>query len=207
AQRTRSPVTGHSHTKPHPAGGARGGLATVDAAAGTKEQHAVQFGALVNDCGSFMDAYLYDDDKPQGSAPSVRPSWWAAMMADPGTDKAWVSNNVVQGHLLNHNLGGPGDDMRNLTPFAKSTNSQHHSYVEKAAKEIKARGNILHYTVSVDYSKSPPSAWFGGKIAAAYLAKFAAGIKCVLQEYDGKTRDPIGKEVTTTVSNAITGQG
>jgi hypothetical protein len=110
-------------------------------------------------------------------------------------------------HLLNHNLGGPGDDMRNLTPFAKSTNSQHHSYVEKAAKEIKARGNILHYTVSVDYSKSPPSAWFGGKIAAAYLAKFAAGIKCVLQEYDGKTRDPIGKEVTTTVSNAITGQG
>jgi hypothetical protein len=193
--------------KNHAAGEGPGALATVDAAAGTKEQHAVQFGALVNDCGSYMDAYLYNDDKPQGSAPSVRPSWWAAMMADPGTDKAWVSNNVVQGHLLNHNLGGPGDDMRNLTPFAKSTNSQHHSYVEKAAKDIKARGNILHYTVSVDYSKSPPAAWFGGKIAATYLAKFAAGIKCVLQEYDGKTRSPIGKEVTTTVSNAITGQG
>ena len=58
-----------------------------------------------------------------------------------------------------------------------------------------------------EVSKSPPATWFGGKIAATYLTKFAAGIKCVLQEYDGKTRDPIGKEVTTTVSNAITGQG
>jgi Domain of unknown function (DUF4157) len=206
-QRKPRTVIEDTDLKHHAPGEGPGALATVDAAAGTKEKHAVQFGALVNDCGSFMDAYLYDDDKPQGSAPSVRPSWWAAMMADPGTDKAWVSNNLVQGHLLNHNLGGPGDDMRNLTPFAKSTNSQHHSYVEKAAKDIKARGNILHYAVSVDYSKSPPSAWFGGKIAAAYLAKFPAGIKCVLQEYDGKTRDPIGKEVTTTVTNAITGQG
>jgi hypothetical protein len=137
----------------------------------------------------------------------VRPPWWAAMNADPGTDAAWVSNNVVQGHLLNEHLGGPGSDMRNLTPFAKSTNSQHHAYVEKAAKAIKARQNIMHYTVTVDYTSAPPAAWFGGNIAAAYLAKFPAQIRCVLQEYDGTSRQPLGNEVTTSVTNAMSGQG
>jgi hypothetical protein len=97
--------------------------------------------------------------------------------------------------------------MRNLTPFAKSTNSQHHAYVEKAAKAIKARNNIVRYVVEVDYSSAPSMVWFGNKIAAAYLAKFAKGIKCVLREYDGKTRKPIGMEITTEVSNAISGQG
>jgi hypothetical protein len=174
---------------------------------GNVQQHAVRFGGLVQGCGSAMDAWLYPDDDVVGSPPSVRPSWWAAMNADPGTDAAWVSRNVVQGHLLNEHLGGPGSDMRNLTPFAKSTNSQHHSYVEKAAKAIKARKNIMHYAVEVDYSSSPPAAWFGNKIAPAYLAFFPVQIKCVLQEYDGTSRQPIGNEVTTTVTNAITGQG
>lgn len=176
-------------------------------ALGKVVQHAVRFGSPVNGCGSSMDAWLYPDDDVVGAPPSVRPSWWAAMNADPGTDAAWVSRNVVQGHLLNEHLGGPGHDMRNLTPFAKSTNSQHHAYVEKAAKAIKARKNILRYKLEVDYSSSPSAAWFDNKIAAAYLAKFPQQIKCVLQEYDGTSRQPIGDEVTTVVTNAISGQG
>ena len=44
-------------------------------------------------------------------------------------------------------------------------------------------------------------------IAPQYLANFAAGIKCVLQGYDGTTRSPIGVEWTTEIRNAITGQG
>jgi hypothetical protein len=183
-----------------------GALESTDAQ-GKQQRHAVAFGSLVNDCGSSMDAWLYPDDDIKGTTPSVRPSWWVTMMADPATDKGWVSSNVVQGHLLNEHLGGPGNDMRNLTPFAKSTNSQHHAYVEKAAKAIKARGNILRYMVQVDYSSAPTAAWFGNKIAATYVAKFARGIKCVLEEYDGKTYKPIGMQTTTTVSNAISGQG
>ncbi|HEX3763295.1 MAG TPA: DUF4157 domain-containing protein [Kofleriaceae bacterium] len=209
AQVQHKPKTVIEDTDPknHAAGEGPGALATVDKAAGTREEHAVRFGGLVNDCGSSMEAWLYPSDKTVGSAPSVRPSWWTAMNSDPGTDGSWVSNNVVQGHLLNHNLGGPGDDMRNLTPFAKSTNSQHHTFVEKAAKDIKARGNIMHYKVAVDYSKSPPAAWFAGKIAATYLAKFAGGITCELEEFDGKTHKSLGTLSHTTVSNAITGQG
>jgi hypothetical protein len=174
---------------------------------GNARDHAVRFGGLVNGCGSEMEAWLYPDDDVVGSSPTVRPSWWAAMNADPGTDAAWVSRYVVQGHLLNEHLGGPGSDMRNLTPFAKSTNSQHHSYVEKAAKAIKTRKNIMRYTVKVDYSSSPPATWFGNKIASTYLAYFPMQITCVLQEYDGTTRSPMGNEYTTTVTNAITGQG
>jgi hypothetical protein len=150
-----------------------------------------------------MTAWLYPDDDIKGSVPSVRPAWWAAMTSDPGTDKNWVSNNIVQGHLLNHNLGGPGNDMRNLTPFAKSTNSQHHSYVEKMAKAIKARGNIAEYKVTVDYSSAPSPGDFGNKIAAAHVANFAKSIWCLLRECDGKTRKPVGLEYETTITNSV----
>lgn len=196
-----------------PAGEGPGTLASYDPA-GNQQHHAVYFGPLVNGCGSAMDAWLYEDDNTPGSTPSVRPPWWQQMMNDPATDHGWVSRNVVQGHLLNEHLGGPGNDMRNLTPFAKSTNSQHHANVEKAAKSLKSGtnqqgvGNIVRYTVKVDSSKSPPAAWFANKIPATYLANFAAGIKCWLQAYDGSTRRPItGLADETEISNAVTGQG
>jgi hypothetical protein len=168
----------------------------------------VAFGPLVNGCGSSVTAWRYPGDDAAGTTPSVRPSWWAAMMADPNTDSAWVSNHVVQGHLLNEHLGGPGSDMRNLTPFAKSTNSQHHAYVEKKAKAIFARGNIVRYKVTVSYGSPPPAAWFGNKIPATYLAYFARTIECILDEHDATTGQSItGKEDVTTITNAMTGQG
>jgi hypothetical protein len=151
-----------------------------------------------------MEAWLYPSDNIQGSAPSVRPSWWATMMADwKTTNSAWVSRNVVQGHLLNERLGGPGNDMRNLTPFAKSTNAQHHANVEKAAKAIKARNNILHYVVAVDYSSAPQPADFGNNIGHMYLKHFAQGITCTFEEYDGKTRKLMNTSNTITITNEI----
>jgi hypothetical protein len=168
----------------------------------------VGFGPLVNGCGSSVTAWRYPGDDVTGSTPSVRPSWWAAMMADPSTDSAWVSNNVVQGHLLNQHLGGPGSDMRNLTPFAKSTNSQHHAYVEKKAKAIFGRGNVVRYKVTVNYGSPPPAAWFANKIPAMYLAQFPHSIECILDEYDPATgKSTTGKEDVTTITNAVTGQG
>lgn len=187
-----------------------GTLASHDPA-GQTQHHAVYFGPLSKGgCGTEMDAWLYEDDNIMGSTPSVRPPWWQQMMTDPATDGGWVSRNVVQGHLLNHKMGGPGNDMRNLTPFAKSTNAQHHANVEKAAKTLKSGtnqqgvGNIVRYTVKVDYSNSPPAAWFANKIPTTYLKHFAAGIKCWLQAYDGTTRLPItGMGDETEISNEI----
>jgi hypothetical protein len=190
----------------HGVGQGPGTLGSQDQA-GNTQQHKVWFAPLENGCGSSMEAWLYSDDDVQGSTPSVRPPWWNAMMTDPNTNGPWVSKNVVQGHLLNEHLGGPGDDMRNLTPFAKSTNSQHHAYVEKAAKSVHARGNILHYKVDADYTSSPPPAWFGHNIAPQYVALFAWRITCWLEEFDGTTRQQVGSGQEYEITNAITGQG
>ena len=168
----------------------------------------VGFGPLVNDCGSSVDAWRFPGDDAGGSTPSVRPGWWAAMMADPATDAAWVSNNLVQGHLLNEHLGGPGSDLRNLTPFAKSTNSQHHAKVEKKAKAIFAAGNIVRYRIAVNYGTPPPAAWFANKIPVTYLANFAYSVTCVLDAHDPTTGLSVsGMEDVTTITNAITGLG
>jgi hypothetical protein len=187
-------------------------LASTDAA-GNPQEHKVWFAELKNGCGLEVEARLYEDDDVPGSTPSVRPYWWANMMSDPATDGPWVSRNVVQGHLLNEHLGGPGNDMRNLTPFAKQTNSQHHAKVEKAAKAIKfsknqhGAGNVLHYQIMADYSTHPQPAWFANKIPLTYLKYFAGGVKCWLQAYDGTTLQPTGQLWETEISNAITGQG
>jgi hypothetical protein len=60
----------------------------------------------------------------------------------------------------------------------------------------------------VNYGSSPPTAWFGNKIPATYLAHFAHSIECILDEHDPATGDSVtGKEDVTTITNAITGQG
>jgi hypothetical protein len=197
---------------PHYAKGT-GQLASVDPA-GVQQSHKVWFAPLTNGCGTEIEAWLFADDTAVGSAPSVRPPWWQQMMNDPATNKQWVSNNVVQGHLLNHHLGGPGNDMRNLTPFAKQTNSHHHAKVEKVAKAMKSTknqhgvGNTIHYVVMADYTKSPQPAWFNNNIPNQYLANFAWQIKCWLQAYDGTTGQEIPlQEYETEITNAMTGQG
>lgn len=195
----------------YPAGEGPGQMASLDPA-GAPQTHKVWFAELKNGCGLEMEAWLYGDDSVPGSTPSVRPYWWQQMMNDPNTNGGWVSRNVVQGHLLNEHLGGPGNDMRNLTPFAKQTNAQHHAKVERAAKTIKSGtnqhgvGNVLHYVVMADYSNSPSLAAFGNHIPATYLANFACGIKCWLQAYDGTTMQPTGLEYETEITNSMTGQ-
>lgn len=185
-----------------------GQLASVNQR-GKQRTHDVWFGTLSpGGCGTEMKALLDPSDDAVGSTPSVRPPWWQQMMSDPNTNSQWVSRNVVQGHLLNEHLGGPGNDMRNLTPFAKSTNSQHHSYVEKVAKSTHSRGDVLHYEVKADYSKSPPAAWFGNNIPAKYLKNFAYRIECWLEAFDSKTDRPIpGTGIGHETTNAVTGQG
>jgi hypothetical protein len=188
-----------------------GVLTAVDTVSGKKlEDLAVAFGPLASteDAGTGMEAWLFPNDthRVNGSPPSVRPSWWQAMHNDPGTDSGWVSRNVVQGHLLNEKLGGPGNDMRNLTPFAKDTNSKHHSNVEKMAKAADARGDIVYYKVLVDYSKAPNLANFGNNIPWTYLKNFPYKIDYVYEEYDATTRNSKGTRYTGSITNAISGQ-
>ncbi|WP_051315149.1 eCIS core domain-containing protein [Algoriphagus terrigena] len=62
---------------------------------------------------------------------------------------------IVEGHLLNHKLHGPGNVSWNLTPIAKQTNSDMNSKFERFAKEhILDGGKVVKYEVEVEYGKN-----------------------------------------------------
>lgn len=93
------------------------------------------------------------DNFQKGSVPS-----------DAGAPPIWANVNgrrqgkrlYVLGHLLNKHLGGPGNDVRNLTPINFSMNKRHSSQVESLLKDaIKAsKTKWFYYEVNVDYPSS-----------------------------------------------------
>ena len=111
----------------------------------------IKYGPLRNECGTWMHAdVLLDQDDLGGSEPKTGtwPSWWATH--GPSNTNYWV-----RGHLLNHNLGGPGE-RRNLTPITKKCNSQHHALVESLCKTASDNGWHIDYWVDVLYDATGP---------------------------------------------------
>lgn len=67
--------------------------------------------------------------------------------------------NLIRGHLLNHYLGGTGDEAKNIAPIAKITNNKmerlsENKHNEKQAKMKLLSGNVFDYHVTIDYNKS-----------------------------------------------------
>ena len=72
------------------------------------------------------------------------------------------STLYVRGHLLNDNLGGPGNDWRNLTPLTQDANnrggsSMLHSF-ETPVKNAVDAGKTVHFIVTANYGRSPINA-------------------------------------------------
>jgi DNA uptake protein ComE-like DNA-binding protein len=64
-------------------------------------------------------------------------------------------NYIVEGHLLNHKLHGPGNVSWNLTPIAKQTNSDMNAKFERFAKQhIIDEGKVVRYEVEVNYPQN-----------------------------------------------------
>ncbi|MFN8752742.1 MAG: DNA/RNA non-specific endonuclease, partial [Betaproteobacteria bacterium] len=62
----------------------------------------------------------------------------------------------VQGHLLNRLLGGPGNDLRNLTPLTYKSNGDHEREAESKVKDlVNDKGKAVRYEVTVNYPKNP----------------------------------------------------
>jgi len=120
-------------------------------------QPGVTFGPLVNDSASSMEAWINPNEyDPNGTEPKpgTWPDWWAA--AAPKPNNFWV-----RGHLLNHNLGGPGEK-RNLAPITKAANSEHHSQIEKLLKlTAQEGGRMIDYKVVPRYSATGPTGLLG----------------------------------------------
>lgn len=184
--------------------GATGGPAAVQllrlqasagnhAVATVVQRYNIKYGALHNDCGTDMHVYIdgkNDPDLGKGSAPSVRPSWWPAS----GPVAAYLSAYVVQGHLLNQGLGGPGDTMKNLTPITKSTNTTHFKKIEHEVKTAVNADFGVEYRVRPDYTQPPKLADLGHSPppgVAALLANMAGVIGADYDVYDRVTKTKV----------------
>ena len=64
------------------------------------------------------------------------------------------STFYILGHLLNHNLGGSGNDFRNLTPLTRKGNKDHNTKIEETAKEDLSQGKVIDYTVTPSVEKN-----------------------------------------------------
>ena len=100
-----------------------------------------EYGVLNNDSGTCMDVYLSNKAPVSGSDTTIDPSWW------PGG----LSGKMVQGHLWNAKVGGPGNDRQNLTPLTSSANSNHNTKVESKLKTDYNNGDLIHYVVEAKY--------------------------------------------------------
>lgn len=162
-------------------------------------RHSIKFSpVLFHGSGTEMIAELHPNDPSlsMGSSPSKRPPWWSQI----GAASTWFSKYMVQGHLLNDNVGGPGNTMANLTPITKSANSQHHARVEASVKrQVLQNNKVVEYYVQADYSKHPR----GQDMAATY----AAATPAVINDIDNFTPFMAGKlSAEYTVYDPATGQ-
>lgn len=151
----------------------------------------VEFGALHNDCGTAMHGQIITSDylggiDTEGTAPKSGswPNWWAAHAPAP-------NNYWVRGHLLNHNVGGPGEK-RNLTPITKRCNSEHHNVIEKVIKLANENGGgIINYDVMPVYDGVGPQNLLGDATDpdSSCWAMLATGLQCLytIQDDQGTT--------------------
>ncbi|NRB36795.1 MAG: DNA/RNA non-specific endonuclease, partial [Rhodobacteraceae bacterium] len=73
------------------------------------------------------------------------------------------SEGYIRGHLLNDNLGGPGED-RNLFPITQIANSRHNSEIEADAKKIvNDQHYYVRYTVQMKQEDNVEPYTYGGK--------------------------------------------
>jgi DNA/RNA non-specific endonuclease len=153
------------------------------------QRYDMTYGALSNDCGTDMHVRIdgkNDPDLGKGGKPSVTPNWWPT---GAGAVATYFSQYMVQGHLLNDNLGGPGNTMKNLTPITRSTNTTHLHAVEKAVKDEVAKDNIVEYRVRPNYGTHPPFADLGNNPppgVAPYLNYMAGEVGADYTVYDPK---------------------
>ena len=97
--------------------------------------------------GTGMTANPLGPDHPMGSSPS------GGTTTNSGLATAQTGNKYIAGHLLNDNLGGPGDDIRNITAIPEDVNKAHSASVETPIKtEVNVRGHWVYYRVTIAHA-------------------------------------------------------
>ena len=81
-----------------------------------------------------------------GSAPNNKAAWWPYFQ-----ERHKVASLFwVQGHMLNHNVHGPGTP-ENLVPISGVLNTNMSAMVEEQVKKLVGQGKILRYSVQAHW--------------------------------------------------------
>ncbi len=118
-----------------------------------KDKSSRKFGPEKNGVATLMTADPLVNDNVDGEATSAAQGAYVPLFKRKHED-----GNVpyyIQGHLLNHHLGGPNQNT-NLTPLKRSTNSEHERIMEKSLKHFYHEKKKLKYVVTPNYGLSVP---------------------------------------------------
>lgn len=125
----------------------------------------------------------------------------------------------IAGHLLNHHLGGPGNDARNLAPIPDDVNHEHEAQVEDKVKTLVRGGQWVTYEVVVGYGVDPNNgANYPSQLSCRWAQLDGAGQPIASTEQRvvlpiaapstyGVTPPPPGKKLPKLATSLVTHQG
>lgn len=126
------------------------------------------YGPLRQGFGTLARVAYLQAPHDEGSSPSVSntPEFESINLRRKGGGAFYV-----KGHLLNDNLGGPGDTWSNLTPLTVQANADHKTDFENPVKRAvngttarganpgEAKGHVRDFSVRAVYGRSLPSSY------------------------------------------------
>lgn len=102
-----------------------------------------------DDGGTVANAPVLAPKHDQGTEPNDNPRIWTSL------GSLVQKKSYVQGHLINHNLGGKGRRF-NLSPINSTANSEHLNKIEKTVKKaVNTDLKVVSYKVEVVYGSHP----------------------------------------------------
>lgn len=104
------------------------------------------------------------------------------------------ASKYIKGHLLNHNIGGPGDNT-NMYPITGAANSAHHSRVESRVKGWVDRHYWIYYSVRV--RSITESITESGKHPDNYINS-TFHCEAHIKNLDGSERDAFSDDIVST---------
>ncbi|OGW36643.1 MAG: hypothetical protein A2X58_09365 [Nitrospirae bacterium GWC2_56_14] len=113
-----------------------------------------KYGTLREGYGTSMLIEPLTKIGPPGSVPSASSNRWERL----NMRKEVVRSYYIRGHLLNHNIHGPGTTWKNLTPLSQKGNKNHLAIAEKEVKKAVASGEILRYEVVAKFERQKNTA-------------------------------------------------
>ena len=150
-----------------------------------------------------MVAHPLSRDHGEGSEPSVEPPVWANV-----NQRRKGKRLYVLGHLMSEKLGGPGDDVRNLTPITFSANALHRNRVEEKVEDLVDHTRpkkMVHYEVEVDYpsdrSRVPRYKRGEGHDQEGLLARKLTARWCELKMKGPNNVEPVGSMIEKEIEN------